>query len=1068
MRPAEQKAVITDKSVALSKDGVHDVVRNAATAKFLFEVFANDFGGTIIAASPRRDGVTLFASPVSGAAHGVAGRTDTVCDDDESKHGSNMPLPDDKITSIINIADSIGELFAEFRKLGPCESVISYWQVKFKEPIQPALDSCVFYSQALDKKISVIMPIQNVVAAIATLLLDNDNLYFKEAKDRSHRIKKLFSNMHSVSISNICHTGQRDALLSTIDGVEFYCGHTKRSYRFPESIPAYMSSLQHTYIERYLHEKKQSDFSQYSQLMLTWCKAGLPDDEVSQLADYLTTCDGEINEALMSVGLCPSDSQIDTLKRQYFSDHLQYINPILGEDTYWHCVQEIRHMLEGSDTSRNCYLSKLNIAIINAIKPSEVKLLEPKLKTLLMIESSQRNIKRYRLALQYHLNEEGVSIIDAAQQAIADYYAIGSPTASLEDKAIRDLQALNQAVSTFKSQGWVHEFENFFTHLFPNSNIRHLNTLQAKKLDSKYITDMTVDDAWLDHHFPTTGVETAVEFTVYTANYFLIYLLTHSHKDWPERAPDVLTDLIKYFNEKLGVNEETEQERQQHQALKESSYNAEFLRFLHALSDIATGRTQPNDPEKQRNIYSASIAALICNFHASLEMLWPYLDEEHQYKIKYGGEYSRIRLHPYKDAALLNTTKLGYQKASQQLLSLHANPIQQNSLEWNLITDALFNAVTYNRIDTVKAFLDAPNISQELINTTTSNYCLSPDHLNKVTILHIAAKCGLVDMIKLLLGYTKVDITAEAEYSGPSVDAPSPTSALAIAVMYGSIETVMALLSDDRIQVSIDDLRAATRHGNIEIFKLLLKKAEGQHPFSRAFTSACYNLTTMAIKHSHNEILKYILEYDRERAQKARYIGHWDYRKHSFLELNYAVEQHDIELVKLILEYKDNVFSRAFEQPELFGFAFVHAIKKGYTGIVKILIEKNCCYKKRNLLDWGELPRFWGPLKYHSSSLLHVAAEYGRTEVVKLLLADDTYNVTYQDPDGRTALHCAAYYDQPEVAKLLVKDGRINTGARARENSTGETAHEIALKRNHMRVAFTISPIRSVCSCTIS
>ncbi|MDF1797423.1 MAG: ankyrin repeat domain-containing protein [Coxiellaceae bacterium] len=1069
MRPAEQTARITDKSVALARDGVHNTTRNAAIAKFLYEVFANDFGGTVVAPSPRREGVTLFARPVSGAAHGVAGRVETVCDDDESKHGSSMPPPDGKSTSIINIAeDSIDELFAEFRKLGPYESVIKYWQDKFKEGIQPALDSGVFYSKALEEKISVVMPIKDVVAAIATLVLDNENLYFRDAKDRSTRIQKLFNNMHSVSVENICHTGQRDAVLNAIDCVEFYCGDTKRSYRFPESLPAYMSSLQHTYIERYLDEKKQSNFNQYSQLMLTWCKDGLPETEIGQLADYIKKYDDDINQTLMTIGLCPSDREIGDLKKQYFREYLQYIDPILGENTYWHCVEEIQHMSEGSNESRNKYLHELKTAILKATKPSEVTQLEPQLKALLMIESSQRNIKRYRLALQYHLNEEGISIITTAQQAIADYYAIGSPAASLKDKTTRDLQTLHQAVSAFKSQGWVDGIENFFARLFPSPNMLYFSPAQARKLDSDFITDMTVDDAWLDHHFPSNRGTSVIEFSVYTANYFLIYLLTHSHKDWPARAPDILTDLIRYFDESLGVDEETEQEQLQHQALKESSYNAQFLCFLHVVSDIATGHTEHEKFNDQRFIFSYSMLAIYCNFHASFEMLWSYLDEDQQYKIIYDTENRRTQ-HTGDNPALLITTKYGYANTSQQLVSLLTPPFRDYTIERNLIEDTLRYAVRSNRIDIVKVFLDAENIPQELINTPTNIYSLLPDSLMNVTLLHMAAKLNLADMITLLLNHEKVDITAKAEYYEPRVGV-RPINTLEIAIKYGSIATVNTLLSNDKIEVSIDDLHQAAKLGNIEIFKRVFSRFKMQHYEQRrigfnSLTSAYFNLTTTAMENSHTDILKAILEYENERVIAQGSHPSWHVHHCPFRELNYAVKKRDIELVKLLFSY-NHTFHRTLKQPELFGIAFVTAIKNGDTDIVNILMEQSDCYKKRGVLEWADESYKWGQPRYSMSSLLHVAAEHGRTDIVKLLLADGDYNVNHTDPDGWTALHIAAYYNQSKVAKLLLADGRINTGIRSER--TRETALQIALNRGNSSVAFAISPIGCVFNCTIS
>lgn len=53
-------------------------------------------------------------------------------------------------------------------------------------------------------------------------------------------------------------------------------------------------------------------------------------------------------------------------------------------------------------------------------------------------------------------------------------------------------------------------------------------------------------------------------------------------------------------------------------------------------------------------------------------------------------------------------------------------------------------------------------------------------------------------------------------------------------------------------------------------------------------------------------------------------------------------------------------------------------------------------------------------------SLLMIAAQLGRVEIVKHLLSDNRINIHAQDEQGNTALHMATMYEQVEVVKLLL------------------------------------------------
>ena len=64
------------------------------------------------------------------------------------------------------------------------------------------------------------------------------------------------------------------------------------------------------------------------------------------------------------------------------------------------------------------------------------------------------------------------------------------------------------------------------------------------------------------------------------------------------------------------------------------------------------------------------------------------------------------------------------------------------------------------------------------------------------------------------------------------------------------------------------------------------------------------------------------------------------------------------------------------------------------------------------------------------NTALHSAALKGKDSVVRLLLASERFSeVSLQNAQGRTALHCAAEQGSEDVAKLLLSHGRLSDKA---------------------------------------
>ncbi|KAF8008212.1 hypothetical protein BT93_K2015 [Corymbia citriodora subsp. variegata] len=101
------------------------------------------------------------------------------------------------------------------------------------------------------------------------------------------------------------------------------------------------------------------------------------------------------------------------------------------------------------------------------------------------------------------------------------------------------------------------------------------------------------------------------------------------------------------------------------------------------------------------------------------------------------------------------------------------------------------------------------------------------------------------------------------------------------------------------------------------------------------------------------------------------------------------------------------------------------ASKRGFVDLIEKLLPISIVYSGRG------------------QSILHVAAKYGSTQVVKYVLRHPQLwmMIHDRDDDGNTPLHLAAKYSQPAALIPLVLDERINP---ARLNHESSTAHTIA------------------------
>ena len=280
--------------------------------------------------------------------------------------------------------------------------------------------------------------------------------------------------------------------------------------------------------------------------------------------------------------------------------------------------------------------------------------------------------------------------------------------------------------------------------------------------------------------------------------------------------------------------------------------------------------------------------------------------------------------------------------------------------------------------------------------------------------LLIAAKKGFTEVCEVLLEKGKANIEETT---------PNGNTALMLAVCEGCVSSVgLLLLKGARVDTinknGFTPLLLAAFYGHTEVCKLLIEK--GSEEREEVFAAA------------------------KGDARKVSQGGRVDARERGFTPLLVAANNGHTDVCELLLEKgKANI-----EEIDADGnTALILAASEGdgstvagHPSTVALLLSKGARVDTR--AKDGFTP-------------LLAAAQFGHTEVCKLLLKMGKANVKETTPDGFTALLTAALGGHTEVCKLLLETGKANI---EEKTPLGSTALNIAaMEGNASTVALLLS-----------
>lgn len=242
----------------------------------------------------------------------------------------------------------------------------------------------------------------------------------------------------------------------------------------------------------------------------------------------------------------------------------------------------------------------------------------------------------------------------------------------------------------------------------------------------------------------------------------------------------------------------------------------------------------------------------------------------------------------------------------------------------------------------------------------------------------------------------------------------------------GNLEMVRHLLEqrvtlDSRDDYGLTPLHWAADEGWCEVVQLLIsnkcdldvKDAEGQTPLVQVAFSGKKVVVDLLLKSGAQ--VNYADDYNRTLLHWASFNG-W------------------LDIVQRIVDNKGADLNDA----DTHGWTpFMFAVRQGHEDVAKLLVEAGTDIHRSDVLK---------------RTALHLAAYWGYSKVVQVLLEQDGLDLNPQDKDGETPLHkacyvyvaCKACYSRQDVVKQLLVAGADT----AVKNNDGDTPLSLGIKEN--------------------
>ncbi|KAK5994781.1 Ankyrin-2-like protein [Cladobotryum mycophilum] len=217
-------------------------------------------------------------------------------------------------------------------------------------------------------------------------------------------------------------------------------------------------------------------------------------------------------------------------------------------------------------------------------------------------------------------------------------------------------------------------------------------------------------------------------------------------------------------------------------------------------------------------------------------------------------------------------------------------------------------------------------------------------------------------------------------------------------------------------------LHLAAFHGQTEVVRYLLKRTEVFVMRPDGFYEE-YTPLNSAIKAGHEDIVRILLQHGHVKADCPESVAR--------LPLVIAAEYSRESIMRLLLE--EHPISRHSRN-----VAFIMASSKGDTAIMELLFSK------------GAIDLSFTSRSAYNIPPLHVAAMKGHAAAVRLILEQDPTAVKLCSSNAsQNALHCAAEYGKMEVVMLLLEEHGVDVN---RLDGSNSTPLNLAIRRGHIDV----------------